>query len=438
MPRIPRVACLSACSKGSDVEPVIQDAIGRRAASGSRPPSESGRCLSPLGGLRQIALGNLSFNLHEITAEKIRDVFDVAPTRESTIQVKQLVFGPRLLAVTISLHRAGQWDLPVLTTKGNTPMGAAIAHGLQMLESQKLIYRNAGIPHYRPWVFLITDGGPTDSWQNAAHLVHEGEAKNKFQFFAVGVQGANFDILKQISVGEPIALKGLRFRDLFAWLSNSLSAVSQSKPGDEVKLENPVGPKGWGSNCLTSIWRWAGACSIGTSHIKAGLKCQDRAGCLTVETASGPIIVAVVSDGAGSAQEAALGASIVCMELHRRIGAYLRGGGALADVDAEHAAVWIDSIRDRISAAANAAGLRPRDYAATLVALLANDERTVVVHIGDGAAVMRDRETQEWSVPSWPFHGEYASTTRFVVDDPQPQFEIVHINSSIDRFAVFS
>jgi serine/threonine protein phosphatase PrpC len=159
---------------------------------------------------------------------------------------------------------------------------------------------------------------------------------------------------------------------------------------------------------------------------------------LTVETASGPIIVAVVSDGAGSAQEAALGASIVCMELHRRIGAYLRGGGALADVDAEHAADWIDSIRDRISAAANAAGLRPRDYAATLVALLANDERTVVVHIGDGAAVMRDRETQEWSVPSWPFHGEYASTTRFVVDDPQPQFEIVHINSSIDRFAVFS
>jgi uncharacterized protein YegL len=130
-------------------------------------------------------------------------------------------------------------------------MGAAIERGLQMLDAQKSIYKSNGILHYRPWIFLITDGGPTDSWQNAARLVHEGEANKKFKFFAVGVEGANFDILKQISVGEPIALRGLRFRDLFAWLSSSLSAVSQSNLGDEVKLENPVEPmpvpKGWGT-----------------------------------------------------------------------------------------------------------------------------------------------------------------------------------------------
>jgi uncharacterized protein YegL len=175
----------------------------------------------------------------------LKDELSADPLALKRVQIGVVIFGP--VETVTDFVDAGQWDAPVLTTKGNTPMGAAIEHGLQMLESQKLIYRNAGIPHYRPWIFLITDGGPTDSWQNAARLVHEGEAKNKFQFFAVGVQGANFDILKQISVGEPIALKGLRFRDLFAWLSNSLSAVSQSKPGDEVKLENPVGPKGWGS-----------------------------------------------------------------------------------------------------------------------------------------------------------------------------------------------
>jgi hypothetical protein len=112
------------------------------------------------------------------------------------------------------------------------------------------------------------------------------------------------------------------------------------------------------------------------------VKCQDRAGCLTVESGSGPVIVAVVSDGAGSAREAALGASIVCLEFHRRVSAYVRGGGALAAINTEQVADWIDTIRDRIIVAANASGLRPRDYAATLVALLAGDERTVVVHIG--------------------------------------------------------
>ncbi len=182
---------------------------------------------------------------------------------------------------------------------------------------------------------------------------------------------------------------------------------------------------------MSSAWRWAGACAIGTSHVKANLKCQDRAGCLTFETGSGPTIVAVVSDGAGSAQEAAHGASIACVGFHRRAGAYLRSGGALAAIEAGLAADWIDSIRDRINAAAHSTALRSRDYAATLVALIANDERGVVVHIGDGAVVVRNRETHEWSVPSWPFHGEYASTTRFITDDPLARFAVVPIDSEI-------
>jgi uncharacterized protein YegL len=175
----------------------------------------------------------------------LKDELSADALASKRVQIAVVTFGP--VETVTDFVDAGQWDAPVLMPKGNTPMGAAIEHGLQMIESQKAIYRSNGVPHYRPWVFLITDGGPTDSWQHAALLVHQGEENKKFKFFAVGVEGANFDILKQISVGEPIALKGLRFRDLFAWLSSSLSAVSQSNPGDEVRLVNPVAPSGWGS-----------------------------------------------------------------------------------------------------------------------------------------------------------------------------------------------
>jgi uncharacterized protein YegL len=175
----------------------------------------------------------------------LKDELSADPLASKRVQVGVVTFGP--VETLTGFVDARDWNPPVLTVKGNTPMGAAIEHGLQLLETQKAVYKSNGIPHYRPWVFLITDGGPTDAWSNAARLVHEGEAHKKFKFFAVGVEQAKFDVLKQISVSDPIALKGLRFRDLFAWLSSSLGAVSRSNPGDEVKLENPTGPKGWGS-----------------------------------------------------------------------------------------------------------------------------------------------------------------------------------------------
>lgn len=160
------------------------------------------------------------------------------------VEVAVLTFGGTVDLVS-DFCTASSFSAPTLTARGDTPMGAAINQALDLLTQRKEQYRLNGIAFYRPWVFLITDGGPTDSWQGAAQRVRDGEAKKSFAFFAVGVQGARMDILAQISSREPLKLDGLRFRDLFQWLSNSQQSVSKSTPGDEVPLANPAAPGGW-------------------------------------------------------------------------------------------------------------------------------------------------------------------------------------------------
>lgn len=172
-----------------------------------------------------------------------KDELSGDPMASKRVEVAIVGFGP--VQIVTDFQTADMFHPPTLDTTGDTPMGAAIETGLAMLDRRKQEYRANGISFYRPWVFLITDGSPTDPWQNAAAKVKAGEAARHFSFFAVGVEGARMDILSQIATREPLRLKELRFRDLFIWLSNSLGSVSRSSLGDKVELENPTTPEGW-------------------------------------------------------------------------------------------------------------------------------------------------------------------------------------------------
>jgi len=143
---------------------------------------------------------------------------------------------------------ADHFQPPQLEASGGTPLGQAVDLAITMIDARKAAYKTNGIAYYRPWVFLITDGEPTDSgWQEAASRAIAAQKAKSFALFAVGVEGANASVLKQFSIRDPLQLNGLRFRELFMWLSSSLRSVSRSTPGEEVPLQNPVAPDGWAS-----------------------------------------------------------------------------------------------------------------------------------------------------------------------------------------------
>ena len=135
---------------------------------------------------------------------------------------------------------------PKLSAGGNTPMGEAIDYALDLLEKRKINYKDNNIGYYRPWLFLITDGAPNDEARclEAGQRLQQAESERRLSFFAVAVEGAKMEILKQVASPKqpPLWLNGLDFRSMFLWLSTSMKQVSSQKIGEAIELP----PVGWG------------------------------------------------------------------------------------------------------------------------------------------------------------------------------------------------
>ncbi|MEE4357328.1 MAG: VWA domain-containing protein [Desulfococcaceae bacterium] len=163
------------------------------------------------------------------------------PLASMRVEVAIVSFGG-VVKVEQDFVTADQFQPRPLSTNGDTPMGEAINTALDMIRQRKATYKQNGVAYYRPWIFLITDGAPTDDeWQSAAQRVKQEETGGAVAFFAVGVKGADMKTLEQIAVRQPVALKGLNFREMFVWLSQSLTSVSQSQPGEQIALPAPTG-----------------------------------------------------------------------------------------------------------------------------------------------------------------------------------------------------
>ena len=135
---------------------------------------------------------------------------------------------------------ADRFEPPTLVALGETMISWGINLALDKIEERKRMYRDNGIDYYRPWLFLITDGGPTEEQEvvNAASArLKQAESEKRVAAFSVGVGFANMELLAQMSPRRPLMLKGLEFSSMFVWLSQSMSRVSASRTDDEITLD---------------------------------------------------------------------------------------------------------------------------------------------------------------------------------------------------------
>lgn len=163
-------------------------------------------------------------------------------------EISIVTFGPAKLEVdfqTLDMNNRP----PVLGASGMTPMGEAVKISLDSLEKRKEEYQRNGVDYYQPWLVLMTDGGPNGNpavLEEQIRRVCSMVENKKLTVFPIGIgPSADMRVLARFSPGRsPQKLKGLNFAQFFTWLSQSVSKVSQSTPGDKIYLDME-GLKGW-------------------------------------------------------------------------------------------------------------------------------------------------------------------------------------------------
>jgi hypothetical protein len=188
-------------------------------------------------------------------------------------------------------------------------------------------------------------------------------------------------------------------------------------------------------------WRYVAASVAGTSHLARDGICQDASECRLVYLADGSaVLVAVVSDGAGSAARGEVGAYLACAYFHRAIADYFADSQRVADLEREQLADWLRGFADEVGIFAEAEGRESRDYACTLLGAIVEADQAAIFQIGDGAVVVGgDPDPDALDVVFWPQRGEYANQTYFATDGDAPdQAELALIDRAVDEIALLT
>lgn len=186
---------------------------------------------------------------------------------------------------------------------------------------------------------------------------------------------------------------------------------------------------------LCVSWRIAAGVAIGSSHAHSNTPCQDACLVELLPMVLGePALMAFVADGAGSASQAELGARTavaaaarICQRQADTIG---------ASFDQAFVLSLVTECRQALLDLASAQSLPLREFACTLLGVLAFREQTLAFQIGDGGIVLDSGEGLLLAIT--PMSGEYANMTHFLIDDDATTRVAISVLPRVERMAVFS
>ena len=152
------------------------------------------------------------------------------PTAVETVWIAVITFGTAA-TMRIPLTPLLEFHPPDLQAAGTTSLGAAIRMLNKSLDQDLVIGSEAGKGDWKPLVFLLTDGEPTDNWVPAVELLHNRTEKKVGTMVVLGCgEQINQETLLKITptVIKMEDLTADRLKDFFKWVSQSITGASIS------------------------------------------------------------------------------------------------------------------------------------------------------------------------------------------------------------------
>jgi uncharacterized protein YegL len=131
----------------------------------------------------------------------------------------------------IPLTAVTSFSAPPLSAGGGTALGAALRELCRALDREITPNTPAKKGDYKPLVFLLTDGEPTDSWEPELAALKNRTEKKAGSIIALGCgDSVNTGVLQQITSNVLLMtdVTADNLRAFFKWVSASVTTASKS------------------------------------------------------------------------------------------------------------------------------------------------------------------------------------------------------------------
>lgn len=119
-----------------------------------------------------------------------------------------------------------------LSANGQTPLGQAFWLLIESLDKDvKSSIKGGEKGDWKPMVFILTDGQPTDEWQKPREAIVSRQKNKVINVITVGCgPGLNQQNLKEIAIGPTFNMDkdDASFKKFFLWVSQSVKAASRA------------------------------------------------------------------------------------------------------------------------------------------------------------------------------------------------------------------